>query len=246
MDWGSSLTMVAVTGTPPVARGYAGTAWDKARRVLYVYGGADTNMNQVYDDLWELDVVALTWNKRTEGNSPGGRALRRVQPLTRRGWAREGRCEAVHAPCGCQLGSERTREPFHGSFRGSHASMVGHAPANGHGAEEHDATAACFPQPVRASLHDIEGPHHIELERRTQVFRLRGAQRFQVDAAGTVHESAEFRRYLLSGERVRVRTIEDVGHRKVGGSSARRDERDALRMKSIGNGTTDATGCAGD
>lgn len=66
---------LTVTGTPPVARGYAGTAWDKARRVLYVYGGADTNMNQVYDDLWELDVVALTWNKRTEGNSPGGRAL---------------------------------------------------------------------------------------------------------------------------------------------------------------------------
>lgn len=59
----------------PSARSYMGTAWDKARRVLYVYGGSDTNMNQIYDELWELDVATMTWTKRTESNTPGGRAV---------------------------------------------------------------------------------------------------------------------------------------------------------------------------
>lgn len=66
---------LSVAGPAPTSRSFMGTAWDKSRRVLYVYGGSDTAMNQAYDELWELDVANLKWTKRTEAGAPGGRYL---------------------------------------------------------------------------------------------------------------------------------------------------------------------------
>jgi hypothetical protein len=69
MEWAE----LSPTGEPPPTTGHA-SAYDPARGILYVYGGADLSINYFSDRLWRLNVRTLEWSDSTSaGNNPGPR-----------------------------------------------------------------------------------------------------------------------------------------------------------------------------
>ena len=66
---------LVTTGGPTAHRGMVGSAWNKATRTLFVYGGTDADNNLVYDELWQFEAATNTWTQRTQPGSPGGRYL---------------------------------------------------------------------------------------------------------------------------------------------------------------------------
>ncbi|HAA53148.1 MAG TPA: hypothetical protein DCE42_00235 [Myxococcales bacterium] len=68
------------TDTAPSARGRQATAFDKSRKLMYLFGGryraeAASGSYEMYNDLWAFDVNTDTWTEvQTTGNKPFARS----------------------------------------------------------------------------------------------------------------------------------------------------------------------------
>lgn len=65
---------LTTAGTPPTARGFAGAAWDAARRRMIVFGGVNSQLVAVPDDnVWALTLDGTpTWSVVPDGGVPPG------------------------------------------------------------------------------------------------------------------------------------------------------------------------------
>jgi hypothetical protein len=62
-----SWQQLSPSGTPPSARSTVGCSYDPALRRMYIFGGIG---GSYYNDLYELDLVRMTWTQLSPGGTP--------------------------------------------------------------------------------------------------------------------------------------------------------------------------------
>jgi hypothetical protein len=58
-------THLAISGTPPIGRYGHSAIYDPLRLRMVVFGGYDGASNKLFNDVWALDLMSLTWSPMT-------------------------------------------------------------------------------------------------------------------------------------------------------------------------------------